>query len=185
MTKSTLVLNADMQPLSIMPLSTADWKEVIGMIWAGDVSELEFYDDWEVHSPSLTIKVPSVVMLKRYEHIKQTIRYSRERIFLRDRYICQYCGLDMFYDRRKLTIDHVVPKAKGGRSTWINSVTACPSCNFRKSHHDHMKPKHKPYKAEYWDLVNIAKTLPIVVPHESWVPYIGWDEKLIKVAGKE
>lgn len=182
MYRSTLILNADMQPLSVVPLSVnSNWKEVIGMLWAGDVTEVETYEDWVVHSPSIEINVPSVVMLNSYQTIKHTVAYSRKNVFLRDLYTCQYCGMDMRNHPQLWTIDHVVPKAKGGRSSWTNSITACPSCNIKKAHHDIMKPRYQPYKPDYWDLAKCVKKMPIRVPDQSWIKYLGWDEDLVQV----
>jgi 5-methylcytosine-specific restriction endonuclease McrA len=183
---TTLVLNTDLQPLSITPLSTMRWQEAITRSWDGSVSVIEVYKNIVKRSPSISIELPSVVMLNTYQHNKRTVRYSRHNVFLRDLFTCQYCGVS-FHDRtQELTIDHYIPRAIGGKTEWNNSVTACHRCNTSKSHHLHIHPIHKPYKPDIWDLIKKRKSLPIRVCDESWIPYIGWtDEKLVYVENKE
>lgn len=78
------------------------------------------------------ITIPLVVMLRggRYIRPQVKVRLSRKALFIRDHYSCQYCGMDS--DSSALTMDHIVPRSRGGASTWENVVTACKSCNQRK-----------------------------------------------------
>jgi 5-methylcytosine-specific restriction endonuclease McrA len=179
---STLVLNADMQPLSIVPLSVDTWQDAITKVWSGDVVVVDEYPDQDKHSPSITIKLPSVVMVKEFQSPKRTVKFSRYNVFLRDMFTCQYCGLDMSDNVRALTLDHYHPKAKGGKTIWSNSVAACPRCNHEKAHHNEMEPRQVPYKPDYWELVKKRKMLPITIADASWIPYLGWaDESLITI----
>ena len=78
---STLLLNADMQPVSLLPLSIVDWQESIRYLVLDKVEVLEWYDDWVVHSARWSTRVPAVVMLRDYQRPKSSIRLSREIFF--------------------------------------------------------------------------------------------------------
>ena len=85
----------------------------------------------EVHSTSKALRVPSVIRLLSYRHIPQQSRaLSRKNILLRDRNTCQFCGKPL--PASELTLDHVVPRSRGGSSTWENLVACCYRCNNRK-----------------------------------------------------
>ena len=92
---STLLLNADMQPVSLLPLSVVDWQESIRYMVLDKVKVLEWHDDWIVHSARWQTRVPAVIMLNQYQKPKHTMRLSKRNIFLRDAYTCQYCGTDV------------------------------------------------------------------------------------------
>lgn len=177
----TLILNADAQPISIIPLSHEDWHEAIKLMWVERAEVLHEYENWEVHSPSITLNVPSVILLRDYVKVSRNIKYCRENILLRDDFTCQYCGLDCKNNTSELTLDHVIPRFHGGRTSFNNIVAACHSCNLEKSHFMKMKPKNAPRRPTYWELANKVMQSPITVPHESWVDYIGWDKSLINV----
>lgn len=84
-----------------------------------------------VHAPGFRFPVPSVIVLQHYQKCPpRTVRFNRRNIYVRDRFRCQYCGHAP--GREQLTIDHVVPRSKGGRSTWNNVVVACVRCNSEK-----------------------------------------------------
>ena len=85
-----------------------------------------------VQAVSQRLRVPEVVALNSFDRVpSSTVTFSRRNIFKRDRFTCQYCGRQPRPD--ELTIDHVVPKAQGGTSTWDNCVLACVNCNHRKA----------------------------------------------------
>ena len=128
------------------------------------------YNDWEVHSERLTIKVPAVATTKEYFKFKKSAKFSRANLFLRDLYQCQYCGET--FDSDELTLDHVIPKTKGGKTTWENSVTACKPCNYKKGPRD-WKPMREPFKPELFHLITKWKQTPIQVQHPSWYDYLG------------
>lgn len=86
-----------------------------------------------IQSPSLSIFVPYVIRLTTYDAIAPhltTVRYSRKNIYERDEYTCQYCERKLNF--KDLTVDHIVPRSKGGTSTWTNVVAACRFCNNKK-----------------------------------------------------
>lgn len=178
MNKSVLLLNADGQPLSILPLSTISWQNAIKAMWAEKVHVIKNYEDKFLRSPTVSIPYPSIIMLNTYHKQPSKAKYTRKNLYVRDKYCCQYCGGQFLY--QELTIDHVVPKSKGGRLTWENSVTACGPCNVKKGDSLYPKPLTEP-KRPTWHQINYAnKHHPLIIPDISWQSYIQWPEdKLI------
>ena len=80
---STLLLNADMQPVSLLPLSVVEWQEAIRYMVLDKVKVLEWHEDWIVHSARWQTRVPAVIMLNQYQKPKHTMRLSKRNIFLR------------------------------------------------------------------------------------------------------
>ena len=161
-----LLLNANAQPISYLPLSTIEWKDAILYMYHQKCSVLEWYDDWLVRSPSWETKVPAVIMLKDYVKQKTQVRFSKYNVFLRDEYVCLYCEDSV--TRNTATLDHVIPLSKGGKTDWLNIVTACGKCNSIKANKMGIQPKYKPYRPDYWELVQKRKMLPFTVKHPSW-----------------
>jgi len=122
---SVLVLNASYEAINI-----CDAKRAIVLILKGAAIPEEYTGKF-FHSPSLTLPVPAVIRLNRYIKISyKLVTFRRKNIFLRDNYTCHYC-MDQFKPK-DLTIDHVLPKSKGGWNGWDNVVTACIPCNKKK-----------------------------------------------------
>src|ERR1700741_435422 len=121
-----LVLNADYRPLSYYPLSLWSWQDAIKAVFLERGNIVSEYET-RVHSPSFAMALPSVVSLKTYVKPARHPAFTRFNVFLRDRFQCQYCG-----SREDLTFDHLVPRSKGGTTTWKNVVAACSNCNLRK-----------------------------------------------------
>jgi len=165
-----LVLNADAQPVSYLPLSAVQWKEAVTYMWLDKCTVLEWYDDWIVSSPSWETRVPAVIMLKEMMKRRARPRFSKQNLFIRDIYTCQYCGTP--YGRSNLTLDHVTPVSKGGKTSWTNIVAACGPCNSRKGNKTNMKPRRAPYAPDYYDLVNKRKQLSMQIAHPSWTAYL-------------
>lgn len=177
----TLVLNADYTPLNLVPIRVYRWNKAIEQVYKGKAKVIHEYDDWVVRSPSITLKVPSVIIRKEYQKPPRFVRFSRENLFLRDRYTCQYCGTD----KNHLTFDHVKPVSHGGGLSWENIVAACSPCNSKRGNNDKIRPAYEPYKPDYWEMVEKRKKLPIIIPHESWIPYLDWDRELIRIVPKK
>lgn len=164
------MLNADGSPISYLPLSVISWEEAIKYMVLDKATVLEFHDDWIVHSENWQTAVPSVMILKEYEKRKTSIRYSKHNVFLRDGYECQYCGTDV--SRKTATLDHVLPVSHGGKTTFENTTTACADCNANKGNNKKIVPKAKPYKPNYFQLVEKRKKLQWDVPHPAWKNYL-------------
>jgi 5-methylcytosine-specific restriction endonuclease McrA len=168
-----LVLNADMRPMSFLPLTTQRWEDAISAVLKGSVYPVEFYDDWEVRSPSTTLKVPSVVAHTEYIHVDHRVKFTTFNLYLRDKFTCAYCKKCFYDDREHLTYDHVIPASHGGKTSWTNIVAACRACNTKKGNKlNFFKLDKKPEKPTYWDLLKNLKEFPRTVPHPTWEPYL-------------
>jgi 5-methylcytosine-specific restriction endonuclease McrA len=99
----------------------------------GDWAELSRLSDGPtISTPLLRLRVPEIIVLRRYNGFpRRGVAFSRRNIYRRDRYTCQYCGARP--GSELLSIDHVLPRSRGGRSTWENCVLACLACNKRKA----------------------------------------------------
>mgnify|MGYP001475203779 CR=1 FL=1 len=118
---------------SYKPIEIIGWEEAIVLTWLKKAWAVEYTDKW-VHSAKKAFQIPSVIVLKRFIHEKFfTLPCTRKNIFLRDENRCQYC-IKQFREP-DLTIDHVIPRSKGGKSIWTNVVAACKPCNQRKRDH--------------------------------------------------
>lgn len=169
--KATLVLNADATPMSIVPLSAIPWQDAIKLVYLDKASVLEEYNRWVVRSPSIQMRMPSVVLLREYRDHDGDVEFSRHNIYLRDNYTCQYCAKRFEFDR--LTFDHVIPRRDGGKTVFDNILTACEGCNQEKGH-EHRKSIRKPYIPSYWDLAKNCRKLPLIIPHQPWINYLNW-----------
>ena len=121
-----LVLNADYRPLSYYPLSLWPWQEAIKAAFLDRVQIVAEYDH-VVRSQRQEFRIPSVVVLKEFVKPQKRVAFTRFNLFLRDEFCCQYCGA-----KGDLTFDHVLPRSRGGITSWENVVAACSPCNLRK-----------------------------------------------------
>ncbi len=133
-----------------------------------------------IRTPRLTLVAPEVIRLVAYDGRSEgTVVFSRRNLFKRDRYTCQYCGAQP--GPESLTIDHVLPKSRGGKSEWTNCVLACLGCNARKADRTpeeaRMQMRRPPRKPAWSVLVNI----PRGDRHLSWEQFISkayWEVEL-------
>lgn len=122
---SVLKLDSSFKPIEII-----SWQEAVVLTWLKKAWAVEYTDKW-VHSARQAFQIPSVIALSRFVDEKCfTLPCTRHNILLRDSNQCQYCAT--LFQESNLTIDHVLPKSKGGRSTWDNVVAACKPCNQKK-----------------------------------------------------
>ena len=174
-----LVLNADFRPLSYFPLSIWSWQDAVKAVFLDRVSVISEYDR-TIHSPSFEMRLPSVIALKEYIPAARRPAFTRFNVFLRDRFACQYCRRP--YPTPELTFDHVVPKSRGGKTSWSNIVTACTRCNLRKGnrlpHECGMQPSARPAVPTAHQLRLNGRTFPPNYLHESWRDYLYWDVEL-------
>jgi 5-methylcytosine-specific restriction endonuclease McrA len=118
---------------SYEPLGTVGVARAMCLVFRGVVYAEEFDAERVLRSPRAEFRVPSVVRLRTYVNVRrrrQTAGMKRLRIFVRDRFRCQYCGGKK--SAGELTLDHITPRSKAGRATPENLVTACVKCNTRK-----------------------------------------------------
>jgi 5-methylcytosine-specific restriction endonuclease McrA len=174
-----LVLNADFRPLSYFPLSLWCWQDAVKAVFLDRVNIVSEYED-EVHSPSFAMRLPSVIALKQYIPAARRPAFTRFNVFLRDRFDCQYCG-DSF-PAHELTFDHVVPRSRGGMTSWTNVVTACSSCNLLKGdkmpREAGMFPLTRPDQPSAWELQENGRGFPPNYLHQSWRDFLYWDSEL-------
>ena len=171
-----LVLNADYRPLSYYPLSLWPWQEAIKAVCLDRVVILAEYDQ-VVHSQRTSFRIPSVVVLKDYVKPQKRVAFTRFNLFLRDEFSCQYCGA-----KGDLTFDHVIPRARGGITSWENVVAACGRCNLQKGSKTLdqagvtlRKPPRQPGAEE---LRNMGRRFPPNYLHDSWLDFLYWDAEL-------
>ncbi len=170
---SVLVLNATYEPLNVVSLRRA----VILLL--KDKAEILEAADQEIRSAGCSIPRPLVIRLVYYVRVPRrlSIPVSRRTVLMRDRYTCQYCGSQPA--KANLTIDHVIPKVRGGSSSWENVVCACKACNLRKGAktvdeanlHLRTQPGPPRYVALVW--------LSAEPSHDAWTKYIPdhlWDD---------
>jgi 5-methylcytosine-specific restriction endonuclease McrA len=174
-----LVLNADFRPLSYFPLSTWTWQDAVKAVFLDRVSVLSEYEK-EVRSPSFSMRLPSVIALRDFIPSARTPAFTRFNVFLRDSFSCQYC--DARRVTQELTFDHVIPRARGGRTSWENVVTACGPCNLRKGskmpRECGMIPRIEPRRPTSYELQETGRHFPPNYLHESWRDFLYWDTEL-------
>ena len=142
--RPTLILNRNWQPVRVATVARALillWNETARVV---DPTDYQTYDwqQWSrlrpgdgepfVQAVQFRFRVPEVITLAGYDRLPQgAVTFSRRNIFKRDRFVCQYCGRQLAGE--ELTIDHVVPRAQGGTTSWENCVLACVDCNKLKA----------------------------------------------------
>jgi 5-methylcytosine-specific restriction endonuclease McrA len=174
--KPALVLNADYRPLSYYPLSLWSWQDAVKAKYLDRVDIVAEYDDC-VHSPTTTLRIPSVVVLKDYVKPQKRVAFTRFNLFLRDEFCCQYCGA-----KGDLTFDHVIPRAAGGVTSWQNVVAACSPCNLKKGskplHQTGLSLRTPPRQPQPQELQNTGRKFPPNHLHKSWMDFLYWDAEL-------
>lgn len=171
-----LVLNADYRPLSYFPLSLWPWQEAIKATFLDRVAIVAEYDE-VAHSPSMEMRLPSVVVLRDYVRPAPFPAFTRFNLFLRDEFSCQYCGAT-----GEMTFDHVIPRSRGGRTTWENVVAACGRCNLTKGDRSlkdtALTLRTRPVRPSAEKLRNVGRKFPPNYLHGSWADFLYWDAEL-------
>jgi len=174
-----LVLNADYQPMSLLPLSLWCWQDAVKAIFQGKVTVVDTYPDVFIRAVNIDMPLPSVIALNEYVPKKdQTPAFTRRNVFLRDGYRCQYCN--QYFRTNDLTLDHFVPRSLGGPLNWQNAVSSCRKCNGRKgSIHPKklrsigMRVLQEPRVPTQWELASMAGKMVPKKVHATWQPYLG------------
>ena len=174
-----LVLNADFRPLSYYPLSLWSWQDAVKAVFLDKVTIVEEYDT-EISSPSCSMPLPSVIALKDYVVRDSRPAFTRFNLFLRDKFTCQYCSTQL--PAKDLTFDHVVPRSKGGGTSWENIVAACGSCNRKKANKSlkaaGLSLSRPPKTPNLWALQENGRQFPPNFLHYTWHDYLYWDATL-------
>lgn len=147
-----LLLNASYEPLQVVT-----WQKAIGLVVTARAEIVASHKQRAVRTVHSRFPMPSVVRLTRYVKVFRRfgrVKCTRRNILLRDRGRCQYCG--RLCSGKEATIDHVVPRARGGKTVWKNVVLACKPCNGRKGSRSvrdcGMKLLRKPFQPGWLDL---------------------------------
>lgn len=161
---TTLILDMNYQPHRVV-----SWQRAVHMIFDDKVEVLEEYED-VLNSPSFQMQKPSVVrLLKKVKAKKNAGKFSRINLAVRDDFTCQYCGVKL--PLHKLNYDHVVPKSKGGPTTWENIVMACYPCNTKKRdlapEQVGMKLLKRPKEPKFLPVVSVRLNVRNSLP-EAW-----------------
>ena len=197
LSQNTLVLNR-----SWMAVQICSVKRAVALIYQGHAKvvgeDYQVYDfnDWSevsqemvevspdelLSSPSVTIKIPRVIVLLFYDKLpNRHVKFSRKNIFERDNFTCQYCGLKppskrvalKWMEENSLNLDHIVPRSKGGKTTWLNVVTSCFKCNTKKGNNliENLgwKLKRRPAEPKWHPTLNIPLT---IIPHKEWANFL-------------
>ncbi|MDH3217086.1 MAG: HNH endonuclease [Candidatus Krumholzibacteria bacterium] len=163
------MLNASFEPLNVI-----NWKRAVKLIFLEKVEVLE-ETDHEVHSATDRLRVPAVVRLLRFVGLhKRDIKFSRQNIYARDKFRCQYCGQRL--QPRELTCDHVIPRSRGGTTTWNNIVSCCRPCNRQKGGRTPAEAGLRLLKkpmAPSW-LLGFHARFSIHQPPAAWHEYLFW-----------
>jgi len=125
--KNTTILNSNYTHLTVV-----SWKRGLRLLMSDKVIPIDFYEGYELISAGGDVyQLPRTVVLKKYVKLPDRMyRPNRRNIFLRDNYSCAYCKKQL--NTEELSIDHILPKSRGGKDTWDNLITACKTCNCAK-----------------------------------------------------
>jgi 5-methylcytosine-specific restriction endonuclease McrA len=193
---SVLVLNRNYQPVHVTSAKRAFTLLYMGAarVVQPDFSTFDF-ESWTalglasgqdvIHTVGRAIAIPRVIVLQIYDRLPTTkVRFSRLNIYARDANTCQYCARQL--PRTDLNLDHVIPRAHGGRTTWENVVCCCISCNLRKGaklpHEANMKLLRTPARPKW---TPSFRTPNGKVAYREWLPFLGlvdasyWNTELI------
>jgi 5-methylcytosine-specific restriction endonuclease McrA len=116
---------------SYYPIQIIDWKRAMILFFTDRAEVVEHHQDLEINSTNKSYKLPKVMRLFGSFKNFSRVKFNRSNIFYRDRHQCQYCGDKFKAD--ELTFDHVMPKSRGGLSSWENIVSCCATCNNKKA----------------------------------------------------
>ena len=184
-----LVLNRNWQPVTFMPVQTCITNVMRDMASVLDTKDylLMSFEEWVEHhhtsvdqvegdrwirTPNMRIAAPEVVVLKKYgERPPRRVVFNRPNLARRDDYTCQYCGVSL--GERKLTVEHILPRSRGGPTSWENCVAACGDCNSKKADslpaEAGMKLKKRPHEPTWTPRLALPRGR---VMRPSWQPFI-------------
>ncbi len=161
-----LVLNQNYEPLHI-----CNWQRAVTLVYAGKATTVEV-DGQILRSPTTEMRLPTVVRL--YDYVSRPlpeIKLSRRAILARDDHRCQYCGART----HDLTIDHVIPRERGGAHTWDNLVASCRKCNNKKGNRTPreatLKLLKRPRRPRFIPYLSFA-TFRAAIRNEAWRDYL-------------
>lgn len=157
---------------SFRPIDVIDAVEALVLCIVGKARTIESYKK-EIKSVTESFKLPAVIVLNRYVKFKFTqVPCNRSNVLWRDKNQCQYCGV--IFKPQELTLDHVIPKSRGGKNTWKNLVAACKRCNQKKGNKTTRESGMKMIRNPKIPKTTILKSLEPCQVSELWKNYL-WD----------
>ena len=192
LSEPTLVLNKNWLPIRVCTVRralTLVFKDLARILQGDDFSLYDF-ESWAdlkvpqgepcIHAVSLQIRIPEVIVLRFCEeYLRPKVVFSRRNLFRRDRNTCQYCGRK--FSTEELSIDHVLPRSLGGRSTWTNCVVACLDCNSRKGNRTLVSARMQMVRVPKEPPPQAAFTLHLGTRKASWEHFVSeayWNVEL-------
>ncbi len=165
--ESALLLNATYEPIKVI-----SWKKAITLMILGKAEVIEMQGA-RVHSAAAAFQLPSVLrLLQRVRVPQKPVQFSRANIYRRDGYVCQYCA--QRFTASHLTFDHVLPRSRGGATTWLNIVTSCQSCNRIKGDRTpdeaQMPLLYQPREPRWWPFSHGCANVDN--HRDDWRPYL-------------
>ncbi len=153
--------------------------------FSSNTQDDESHNNGFIHSVSYLLKKPNIIILSFYlGYPNLRIKLSRENIYKRDKYTCQYCGRKL--DQKKLNIDHILPRHRGGKTTWTNVVSCCFGCNLKKGGkilpETGMKLLQKPRAPLRYPLQNLHIETQ---RHKSWTHFIDFNKWEVEIGEDE
>lgn len=178
-----LVLNKSFMPIQITSVKRAFCMVYLGVAKVVDREYQTFdFQSWSRLSVAVgddsigtvdrIMRVPRVILLQAYDRLpKKQVRFSRFNIFARDKCVCQYCGKRC--SKNELNLDHVIPRSRGGQTTWENVVCSCVPCNCRKGGRTPQEAGirliRKPTRPHWTECLNISTKSSI---YREWLPFL-------------
>jgi 5-methylcytosine-specific restriction endonuclease McrA len=163
---AVLVLNHDYQPLNV-----TSFRRAVGLLCLGKAHAVET-DSTVFRAERVAIRMPTVLRLNH--HVRRptpVLRISRKAVFARDDHTCQYCGARNV----PLTLDHVIPRERGGNTDWANLVCSCTKCNNRKGNQTPeeagLRLRRKPFRPKFIPYISYTKFLA-AAGNPMWRPYL-------------
>ena len=178
--KKALLLNCNGEPLRFIDGTRAIKLMLKGRVEvaSGATGEPSFWDE-VVPTVNQGFKLPAVIRLKYYvqkRSYKKSPRFQKKVLFNRDSWKCQYCGLQLQHP--SITVDHVHPQSRGGKTNWKNCVVACKNCNSFKGNKTLeeagmklLKPPTEPTAFHYWDMSRSAAW------HQDWQLFVSYSDQ--------
>ena len=154
------------------PIEVIDAIEALVMCIVGKAIPVETYQK-KISSPSKSFDLPAVIVLKTVVKFRfTTVACNRKNIVWRDNNQCQYCA--NYFNPDKLTLDHVIPKSRGGNNSWTNLVASCKKCNQKKGNKTTKESGMHPIREPFKPKANILRTLSKEQISPIWKDYL-WD----------
>lgn len=181
---NVLVLNR-----SFLPIHVTSVRRACSLVYSGTANVVDEqyqtfdFTDWvaqpagqseeQIGTSSGSLRVPRVIVLTLFDRLpRRHVRYSRTNVFTRDEFTCQYCGDQPL--RAQLNLDHVIPRAQGGRTSWENVVASCVSCNRRKGgrtpEQAKLRLRRSPQRPRWTPLLGAAS---YGIRYREWQPFLG------------